>query len=64
MMWQVTPLHPDQGRKYCGFTPDDASLLVSMEDGRFFEIAFNNLGEMLGQNILTGEPLSRDDDEE
>ena len=58
----MAPLHADQGRKYCGFTPDDASLLVSMEDGRFFEIGFNNLGEMQGQNLLNGEPLPLDGD--
>ena len=64
MMWQVTPLSPEQGGKYCGFTGDDQSLLVSMEDGRFFNIEFNNMGEMQGQDLLTGERLMMDDDEE
>ena len=59
-MWSVMPLSPDQGGKYCGFTPDDTSLLVSMEDGRFFEIGFNNMGEMQGQDILSGELLALD----
>ena len=60
----MTPLNPEQGGKFCGFTPDDTSLLVSMEDGRFFEISFTNMGEMQGQDILTGEPLSMDNDDE
>ena len=60
MMWQVTPLNPNQSGKFCGFTPDDTSLLVSMEDGRFFEIGFNDMGEMQGQDILTGQLLEID----
>ena len=48
MMWSVTPLVADKKGKYCGFSNDEQSLMVAMEDGRFFNIAFAELEEMLG----------------
>ena len=57
LMWQVAPLQADKCGKLCGFNVDETGLRVATEDARFFEIAFSNMGEMQGCDLISGEPL-------
>ena len=57
MTWQVTPLEPDRQAKFCRFTSDNLAILVATVDGRYFKAPFQQTGEMVGANLLSGAAL-------
>lgn len=60
MMWQVVPLDDKKGNKICGFSQDEQGLLVVTQDGRFFQIGFNEEDEITGCDLITAGTLSEE----